>query len=76
MAEAAVRCLRDGRLDGEHAPALAVASNIQCGPLAAGAMLHLAAAVASNAAAGKAQARYYCWASSMVCCFSSGWYGR
>ncbi|BAF11213.1 elongator complex protein 5 [Oryza sativa Japonica Group] len=57
MAEAAVRCLRDGRLDGEHAPALAVASNIQCGPLAAGAMLHLAAAVASNAAAGKAQAR-------------------
>uniref|UniRef100_A0A0D9VQV7 Elongator complex protein 5 n=1 Tax=Leersia perrieri TaxID=77586 RepID=A0A0D9VQV7_9ORYZ len=57
MAEAAVRCLRDGRLDGEHAPALAVASTLQCGPFAARAMLHLAAAVASQAAAGKAQAR-------------------
>ncbi|KAF0918123.1 hypothetical protein E2562_022709 [Oryza meyeriana var. granulata] len=29
MAEAAVRCLRDGRLEGEHAPALAVASTLQ-----------------------------------------------
>ncbi|KAF0914222.1 hypothetical protein E2562_027798 [Oryza meyeriana var. granulata] len=57
MAEAAVRCLRDGRLEGEHAPALAVVSTLQCCPLAARAMLHLAAAVASHAAAGKAQAR-------------------
>lgn len=57
MADAAVRCLRDGRLDGEHAPALAVEGSLQCCPLAARAMLHVAAAVASNAAAGKAQAR-------------------
>uniref|UniRef100_A0A0A9EXW5 Elongator complex protein 5 n=1 Tax=Arundo donax TaxID=35708 RepID=A0A0A9EXW5_ARUDO len=57
MAEAAVRCLRDGRLDGEHAPALAVEGSLQCCPLAAGAMLHVAAALASHAAAGKAQAR-------------------
>ncbi|KAM0833230.1 hypothetical protein ACQ4PT_064376 [Festuca glaucescens] len=57
MADAVVRCLRDGRLDGEHAPALAVQGSLQCCPLAARAMLHLAAAVASNAAAGKAQAR-------------------
>ena len=59
MADAVVRCLRDGRLDGEHAPALSVQGSLQCCPLAARAMLHLAAAVASNAAAGKAQARYY-----------------
>ncbi|CAN6296102.1 unnamed protein product [Urochloa humidicola] len=57
MAEAAVRYLRDGRLDGEHAPALAVEGSLQCCPLAAGAMLHVAAALASQAAAGKAQAR-------------------
>ncbi|XP_062210254.1 elongator complex protein 5 [Phragmites australis] len=57
MAEAAVRCLRDGRLDGEHAPALAVEGSLQCCPLAAGAMLHVAAALASQIAAGKAQAR-------------------
>jgi hypothetical protein len=70
MADAAVRCLRDGRLDGEHAPALAVQGSLQCCPLAARAMLHLAAAVASNAAAGKAQARYWCWVPPVVCCFS------
>ncbi|XP_066355765.1 elongator complex protein 5-like [Miscanthus floridulus] len=57
MAEAVVRCLRDGRLDGEHAPALAVEGSLQCCPLAAGAMLHIAAAFASLVAAGKAQAR-------------------
>ncbi|KAL6867318.1 hypothetical protein ACP4OV_015342 [Aristida adscensionis] len=57
MAEAAVRCLRDGRLEGEHAPALAVEGSLQCCPLAAGAMLHVAAALASQIAAGKAQAR-------------------
>ncbi|CAN6301884.1 unnamed protein product [Urochloa humidicola] len=57
MAEAAVRYLRDGRLDGEHAPALAVEGSLQCCPLAAGTMLHIAAALASQAAAGKAQAR-------------------
>ncbi|CAD6202523.1 unnamed protein product [Miscanthus lutarioriparius] len=57
MAEAVVRCLRDGRLDGEHAPALAVEGSLQCCPLAAGAMLHIAAALASQVAAGKAQAR-------------------
>ncbi|XP_006653258.1 elongator complex protein 5-like [Oryza brachyantha] len=57
MSEAVARCLRDGRLDGEHAPALAVGSTLRCSPLAARAMLHLAAAVASHAAAGKAQAR-------------------
>ncbi|CAN6285292.1 unnamed protein product [Urochloa humidicola] len=57
MAEAAVRYLRDGRLDGEHAPALAVEGSLQCCPFAAGAMLHVAAALASQAAAGKAQAR-------------------
>ncbi|TKV97608.1 hypothetical protein SEVIR_9G505600v4 [Setaria viridis] len=57
MAEAAVRYLRDGRLDGEHAPALAVEGSLQCCPLAAGAMLHVAAALTSQAAAGKAQAR-------------------
>ncbi|CAN6290313.1 unnamed protein product [Urochloa humidicola] len=57
MAEAAVRYLRDGRLDGEHAPALAVEGSLQCCPLAAGAMLHVVAALASQAAAGKAQAR-------------------
>jgi len=58
MAEAVVRCLRDGRLDGEHAPALAVEGSLQCCPLAAGAMLHIAAAFASQVAAGKAQARF------------------
>ncbi|KAK3150776.1 hypothetical protein QOZ80_3AG0237600 [Eleusine coracana subsp. coracana] len=57
MAEAAVRCLRDGRLDGEHAPALAMEGSLQCCPLAAGAMLHVAAALASQVASGKAQAR-------------------
>lgn len=57
MADAVMRCLRDGRLDGEHAPALAVQGSLQCCPLAARVMLHLAATVASNAAAGKAQAR-------------------
>ncbi|KAJ1298330.1 hypothetical protein BS78_01G444500 [Paspalum vaginatum] len=57
MAEAVVRCLRDGRLEGEHAPALAVEGSLQCCPLAAGAMLHVAAALTSQAAAGKAQAR-------------------
>uniref|UniRef100_A0ACD5TTS5 Uncharacterized protein n=1 Tax=Avena sativa TaxID=4498 RepID=A0ACD5TTS5_AVESA len=57
MADAVVRCLRDGRLDGEHAPALAMQGSLQCCPLAARTMLHLAVAVASNAAAGKAQAR-------------------
>ncbi|ONL94726.1 Elongator complex protein 5 [Zea mays] len=57
MAEAVVRCLRDGRLDGEHAPALAVEGSLKCCPLAAGAMLHIAAAFASQVAAGKAQAR-------------------
>ncbi|KAG0552310.1 hypothetical protein BDA96_01G497100 [Sorghum bicolor] len=57
MAEAVVRCLRDGRLDGEHAPALAVEGSLQCCSLAAGAMLHIAAAFASQVAAGKAQAR-------------------
>ncbi|CAL4938120.1 unnamed protein product [Urochloa decumbens] len=57
MAEAAVRYLRDGRLDGEHAPALAVEGSLQCCPLAAGATLHVAAALASQVAAGKAQAR-------------------
>jgi hypothetical protein len=58
MAEAAVRYLRDGRLDGEHAPALAVEGSLQCCPLAGAAMLHVAAALASQAAAGKAQARF------------------
>ncbi|KAF8718022.1 hypothetical protein HU200_025490 [Digitaria exilis] len=57
MAEPIVRCLRDGRLDGEHSPALAVGGSLQCCQLAAGAMLHVAAALASQAAAGKAQAR-------------------
>lgn len=58
MAEASVRCLRDGRLDGEHAPALAMEGSLQCCSLAAGAMLHVAAALAYQVAAGKAQARY------------------
>ena len=53
-----MRCLRDGRLDGEHAPALAVEGSLQCCSLAAGAMLHIAAAFASQVAAGKAQARF------------------
>ncbi|KQK23065.1 elongator complex protein 5 [Brachypodium distachyon] len=57
MADAAVRCLRDGRLDGEHAPALAVEGSLQCCPLAARAMLHVVATVATHVAAGKAQAR-------------------
>ncbi|WVZ55876.1 hypothetical protein U9M48_006481 [Paspalum notatum var. saurae] len=57
MAEAVVRCLRDGRLEGEHAPAMTLEGSLQCCPLAAGAMLHVAAALASQAAAGKAQAR-------------------
>ncbi|KAL6645054.1 hypothetical protein ACP70R_016662 [Stipagrostis hirtigluma subsp. patula] len=57
MAEAAVRYLRDGRLEGEHAPALAVEGSLQCCPLAEGAMLHVAAGLASQIAAGKAQAR-------------------
>jgi len=58
MAEAVVRYLRDGRLDGEHAPALALEGSLQSCSLAAGAMLHVAAALASQAAAGKAQARF------------------
>ncbi|PVH33082.1 hypothetical protein PAHAL_9G564000 [Panicum hallii] len=57
MAEAVVRYLRDGRLDGEHAPALALEGPLQCCSLAAGAMLHVTAALASQAAAGKAQSR-------------------
>ncbi|TVU48046.1 hypothetical protein EJB05_07668 [Eragrostis curvula] len=57
MAEAAVRCLRDGRLDGEHAPALAVEGSLQSCPFAGGAMLHFVAALASQVSAGKAQAR-------------------
>ncbi|KAG8073899.1 hypothetical protein GUJ93_ZPchr0006g42864 [Zizania palustris] len=57
MAEAAVRYLRDGRLEGEHAPALSVSGSLQCCPLAARAMLHVTAALASQAASGKSQAR-------------------
>jgi hypothetical protein len=58
MAEASVRCLCDGHLDREHAPALAMEGSLQCCPLAAGVMLHVAAALASQVAAGKAQAGY------------------
>jgi elongator complex protein 5 len=57
MAEAAVRCLRDGRLDGEHAPALSMEGSLQCCPLAGCAMLHVAAALTSQVAGGKAQSR-------------------
>jgi hypothetical protein len=47
-----------------------VQGTLQCCPLAARAMLHLTAAAASNAAAGKAQARYF-WGS--LCYAALAW---